>query len=179
MVQGRRRDIGLGGAANVDLAEACEEARRLRKIAKAGGDPIAERQAKDGVPSLEAAARDANEKLKPGWRKGGVHIRHRIASLERHVFPTLGGRPIDTTTSGDRLTVLTPIWHENPETARRERQRLRHVMQWAKGAGHYRGENPVDIASARPPRPARARSVVSGRARSTSRMPYGRFPERG
>ncbi|CAH1694890.1 hypothetical protein CHELA1G11_21703 [Hyphomicrobiales bacterium] len=42
VVQGRRRDIGLGGASLVTLAEAREKALTYRKIARAGGDPLAD-----------------------------------------------------------------------------------------------------------------------------------------
>ena len=44
VVQGKRQDIGLGGLALVSLAEAREEATKLRKIARSGGSPIAERR---------------------------------------------------------------------------------------------------------------------------------------
>lgn len=146
MVRGRRRDIGLGGVSYVDLGDARDEARRLRRIAKAGGDPVAERRAKAGVPTFEQAAREVYATLKPGWREGGVHVKHWIASLELHAFPVIGDRPVDTIQSGDVLEVLTPIWFRIPETARRVRQRMRHVMTWAKGKNLYLGENPVDAA---------------------------------
>ncbi len=71
-VQGRRRDIGLGGISWVSLAEARDKARKYRKIAKDGGDPLAEKRAKEGMPTFEEAARTVYETLKPGWRKGGV-----------------------------------------------------------------------------------------------------------
>ena len=44
VVKGKRCDLGLGGVTFVSLAEAREEARRLRRIARTGGDPIAERR---------------------------------------------------------------------------------------------------------------------------------------
>lgn len=152
MVRGRRRDIGLGGASYVELGEARDEARRLRKLAKAGGDPVVERKAKEGVPTFEQAAREVYGTLKPGWREGGVHVKHWIASLERHAFPVIGDRPVDTIQSGDVLEVLTPIWFRIPETARRVRQRMRHVMTWAKGKNLYPAENPVDAAKGSLPR---------------------------
>ncbi|MBW3168178.1 Arm DNA-binding domain-containing protein [Qipengyuania flava] len=52
-----RRDIGLGGWPDCSLAEARELARRLRKVAKAGGDPIAARDKKEVVsPTFREAA---------------------------------------------------------------------------------------------------------------------------
>src|SRR3954463_3168846 len=44
VVHGRRRDIGLGGSQLVSLSEARESALRYRKLARAGGDPIAEKR---------------------------------------------------------------------------------------------------------------------------------------
>ena len=56
VVHSRRRDIGLGSASLVSLAEAREAARRLRKIARAGGDPLAQR-GKETLTFAEAAKR--------------------------------------------------------------------------------------------------------------------------
>jgi integrase len=169
-VQGRRRDIGLGGISWVSLAEAREKAREARKIAKDGRDPITERKAVKDAPSFEIAARTAYEHLKPGWRKGGVHVKHWISSLENHAFPVIGNKPINTIQSGDVLAVLQPIWFKVPETARRVLQRMRHVMQWAKGANLYAGENPVDAAKGSLPR-------HSGEARRHHpAVPYAEVP---
>ena len=169
-VHGRRRDIGLGGISWVSLAEAREKARAFRKIAKDGGDPLAERRAKEGMPTFEEAARTVYEISKPGWRKGGVHVKHWISSLERHAFPVIGARSIDTIQSGDVLAVLQPIWFEIPETARRVKQRIRQVMAWAKGANFYTGENPVTAAEGSLPR------HVAGQVQHYAAMPYDALP---
>lgn len=151
-VLGRRRDIGLGGVSWVPLAEAREKARALRKIAKDGGDPLASRNRARDMPTFEAIARKVHEINRPGWREGGVHIKHWIRSLEMYVFPSIGSMPINTIQSADILAVLQPMWFEKPETARRVRQRLRQVMAWAKGANLYTDENPVDRAAGSLPR---------------------------
>lgn len=53
VVQGRRRDIGLGSARLVPLAEAREKATAYRRIARDGGDPLAEkRKAQRVVPTF-------------------------------------------------------------------------------------------------------------------------------
>ena len=44
VVQGRRRDIGLGSVNIVSLDDARETALRFRRIARSGGDTIAERR---------------------------------------------------------------------------------------------------------------------------------------
>jgi hypothetical protein len=57
VVKGRRCDIGLGSVALVSLADAREEARRLRQVARAGGDPLSDRrQERRAVPSFADAA---------------------------------------------------------------------------------------------------------------------------
>ena len=43
------------------------------------------------------------------------------------------------------LAILTPIWHDKPETARRVRQRIGAVMKWAVAMG-YRPDNPAGDA---------------------------------
>jgi Arm DNA-binding domain len=44
MVQGKRRDIGLGGLRLVSLAEARTKALEYRKLARGGGNPIEARR---------------------------------------------------------------------------------------------------------------------------------------
>ncbi len=68
IVQGKRRDIGLGGCKLVTLAEAREMALTFRKIARAGGDPLAERRKQRMViPTFEQAAPVHAEHL-PTWK---------------------------------------------------------------------------------------------------------------
>ena len=43
-----------------------------------------------------------------------------------------------------RADVLTPIWTVKPETARRLKQRMKVVFDWAKASGFCRGDNPTD-----------------------------------
>jgi Arm DNA-binding domain len=58
VIHNRRTDIGLGGLSLVSLAEAREEATRLRKIARDGGDPIAERRkARSSAPTCQRPLR--------------------------------------------------------------------------------------------------------------------------
>ena len=51
-------------------------------------------------------------------------------------------------TTPDVLAILTPIWHDKPETARRVRQRIGAVMKWAVAMGH-RQDNPAGDALGR------------------------------
>ena len=66
-VKRKRCDIGLGGARDVSLAEVREKAAELRKIAKAGGDPLAERRNRTSIPTFaEAAALVYEQHRTPG-----------------------------------------------------------------------------------------------------------------
>ena len=51
-------------------------------------------------------------------------------------FPRIRAVPVSEVTTADGLAVLTPIWHDKPETARRVRQRIGAVMKWAVAMGY-------------------------------------------
>lgn len=139
MVFAKRREFGLGSAKLIKPNEARDEARRLRKVARQGGDPEVLR--KKASLTFEQAARKKHAELLPSWRPG--HGDRWISSLERYVFPVLGAKRIDTISTADVLGVLTPIWVTKHDTARRVLQRVRVVFDWAKGLGHYPHENPT------------------------------------
>lgn len=145
MVHGRRKDIGLGGCSLVSLKDARELAARLRKVARAGGDPVAERD-KDKRRSLsfEEAARMVHaEQIVPNNRNA-KHVAQWLSTLESYAFPHIGKRPLHALTADDMLRVLAPIWTEKAETARRVKQRLRTVLDWATAKGERDGVNPVE-----------------------------------
>lgn len=144
IVQGRRRDIGLGGASIVTLSEAREKASAFRKIARDGGDPLAERRkAKLTVPTFAEAAETVHGEHKASW-DNGKHVAQWITTLRTYVNPQIGTKPVDQIDTPDILKVLSPIWLTKPETARRVRQRIGAVLNWAKAAGFRTGDNPVE-----------------------------------
>lgn len=148
-IRGKRRELGLGSASLKSLAEARETALENRKHARSGGDPLhAKREAK-AVLSFEEAARKVHKLHSPTWRNA-KHAAQFISTLETYVFPRMGRVRVSDVTTADVLGVLTPIWLEKPETARRVRQRIGTVMTWAVAQG-WRQDNPADtIASALP-----------------------------
>lgn len=144
VVQGRRRDIGLGGASLVSLAEARDIAQAYRKIAREGGDPLAaRREARKIVPTFKDASATVHAEHQVSW-KNAKHAQQWINTLNRYAFPVIGDYRVDAISTPDILRVLSPIWLTKPETARRVRQRLSTVMDWAKAAGYRIGDNPVD-----------------------------------
>ena len=147
VIKKKRTDIGLGGINIVSLAQAREDATRLRKIARAGGDPLAERRtARRVTPTFEAAAQTVHSAHQASWRNP-KHVTQWINTLKQYVFPIFGQKQVDQVESADVLKALNPIWLPKPETARRVLQRIRTVFDWAKASGHRSGDNPVDGVS--------------------------------
>ena len=136
--------LGLGGYPLVSLAEARNAAFANRQRARAGGDPRAEKRHGQGAPTVEEAAAEVLEQQRPGWRNA-KHARDWPRSLRVYAFPRIGAMPVSEVTTADVLAVLTPIWHDKPETARRVRQRIGAVMKWAVAMGH-RPDNPAGDA---------------------------------
>jgi integrase len=136
---------GLGPVSLVGLAEAREKAQRLRKVAREGGDPIAERDRERRVSlTFEAAARKVHAEHVVPHNRNAKHVAQWLSTLETYAFPTMGKLPVHAVEEADVLRVLAPIWTDKPETGRRVRQRVRTVLDWARTAGHRDGVNPVE-----------------------------------
>ena len=144
LVKGKRSDIGLGGFSLVSLAQARDEAARLRKIARNHGDPLAERRAaRKKILTFEQAARQVHTEHKPSW-KNPKHADQWINTLTEYVFPVFGSKQVDAVETNDVKAALLPIWLTKSETARRVRQRINTVFDWSKATGLRPGDNPCD-----------------------------------
>lgn len=170
-VDGRRRDIGLGSTATVTLKEAREKADELRRMYQRGADPLAERRAAKlaaaVIPTFRDAAIAAHGEHKDGWR----NLKHRadwLSSLERYAFPTLGGIRVDLIDAPTVRDTLLPIWLDRPETARRVRQRINLVVDWAAAKGYRPTLDLSGIAKALPRQPKSESHFAA--------MPYEQVP---
>ena len=152
-VAGRRRDIGLGNAVVVTLAEAREAARENARIVRGGGDPLAIRREAKAIPTFEAAARAVHADHRDTWRSAR-HVHDFIASLETHAFPRIGRMRIDHVGPADVLAVLSPIWTKVPATAQRVHQRISLVMKYAV-AQEWRKDDPAAAITEALPKLAR------------------------
>lgn len=149
VISGKRRDVGLGSASLVSLAEAREAALQHRKQARAGDDPQDAKRRSAAILTFEEAAKKVHELSKPTWRNE-KHGAQWLTTLTVHAVPIIGSKRISAITSADVLAVLSPIWNSHPETARRVKQRIGTVMKWAMAQG-WRSDNPADaIAKALP-----------------------------
>jgi integrase len=143
VVQGRRRDIGMGGLSIITLAEARETARQYRRIARTGGDPIVElRKAPETAPTFSEAAETVFENHRASW-DNAKHQQQWITTLRTYAYPILGDIRVDQIQTPDVLRALSPIWLTKSETARRVRQRIGTVLDWAGSVGYRQGENPT------------------------------------
>ncbi|MBV9840943.1 MAG: integrase arm-type DNA-binding domain-containing protein [Sphingomonadaceae bacterium] len=140
-VDKRRRDIGLGSVADLTLAEAREKAAVLRKVARQRRDPIAERD-KDRrpTPTFAEAAKACHADLKSQWQPKQQDAF--LSSLERHAFTALGKLRVDQVQAHHIRDLLAPIWTEIPGVARKLRQRVGTVLNYAKAKGWRESEAP-------------------------------------
>lgn len=160
MVAGNRRDIGLGSVRvdalgegsplaeipilhrkSLTLAEAREKAALLRAMARAGLNPVAERD-KDrrSAVTFEEAAKEMHADKKPGWApKTAAQF---LSTLESHAFPSLGRRYVTDISAEDIRAALVPIWQSKPAMAAKVRHRIGQVLDYAKAKGWRVAEAP-------------------------------------
>ena len=141
-IHGRRRELGLGSFPLVSLDEARARAVDNRRLARAGGDPLAEKRRARGVPTFAEAAERVWSQVRPGWRNR-KYSRDWLSGLKRYAFPRLGRMRLSEVSRADVIETLAPVWHRAPTTARRLRQRLHAVMEWAV-AMEFRADNPCE-----------------------------------
>jgi predicted Rdx family selenoprotein len=121
--RGRAKEMGLGSAASVPLADAREKAASARRKIAQGLNPIEERKRDGGIPNFGDLADDVREALSAGFRNE-KHKAQWKSTLETYAAP-LRSKPVDTITTDDVLAVLKPIWTTKAETAARVRGALR------------------------------------------------------
>ena len=159
---GRRREMGLGGYPALGLAEARRQAERWRDVAKAGRDPVKEREAdaraaRREVISLAVLTADAFEARKAELKGDGTAGRW-LSPLTLHVLPKLGKVPVTDIDQRDIRDTLAPLWHAKADTARKALNRLSIVMRHAAALGFD-----VDLQA-----PEKARALL-GKSRHVSR----------
>lgn len=140
---GKRRDFGLGSEKKVPLALARERARTVRCQIEAGIDPLAEKRKAAGIPTFREAAAKVFAENHKSW-KNAKHRAQWLSSLEAYAFPMIGEIAVNAVDAAAVRDVLVAIWLSKPETARRVRQRINTVMDWAVANGYC--ERPLLMA---------------------------------
>ena len=150
LLGGKRRDMGLGPATVVTLADARRKAIEARNQVLAGVDPIEAKRRAVATAALDAAtamsfqqaAEAYIEAMRPGW-KSAVHSAQWASTLDRYAHPIMGALPVAGIDTGLVVKVLEPIWSTKTETASRVRGRIEAILDWAKVRGFRAGENPA------------------------------------
>ena len=139
VVNGRRREMGLGGYPAVGLKDARDRAARWRQQAKLGNDPIKlrENEGREAAKTdnlLKNIAIAAFEARKAELKAEGKAGRW-FSPLELHVLPKLGQLPIEQVDQRDIADTLSKIWYSKAETARKAMNRLGIVFQYGAAMG--------------------------------------------
>ncbi|MBO3274094.1 tyrosine-type recombinase/integrase [Pseudomonas schmalbachii] len=153
-LNGKRREMGLGGFPDVSLKAARMAAVDQRKLLSAGIDPMAARDAeRERLRVSQQAAAAKSESFKKvaadyiaahraGW-KSAKHAQQWENTLATYAEPIIGHLSTDEITTAHVLEILQPIWTEKTETASRLRNRIELVLDAAKARGLRAGENPA------------------------------------
>jgi integrase len=140
----KRHERSFGPYPEVTLAEAREEALRLRQAIRRGENPLAKTQI-EATPSKPTFSTFASEFIRihaPQW-KNEKHIDQWHNTLRDYAFPIIGETPMDQITTEQILKILNPIWAEKTETASRLRGRIERVLGAATAQQLRSGLNPA------------------------------------
>ena len=157
---GKRTDKGLGGYPTVTLAVARTLTEDLRVAVRQGRATskkarklTAARAADTRGLTFREAAIQCRDTLSPRWRAPKAVVQWE-QSMSKHVYPVIGDLQVAKVVPADVRGVLQPIWTASPAIARKVKQRLKTVFDWAVDMEH-RESNPVGaFRFALPPQPA-------------------------
>lgn len=149
-LEGKQREMGLGGLSAFSLAEARERAAEQRKLLADGIDPLtvkrekllAQRMADANIITFNKAAAAYIEAHAPSW-KNPKHRQQWENTLAQHAGPELGGLPVSRIGTPQIIRVLEPIWTTKNETASRLRGRIEQILDWATVRNYRAGDNPA------------------------------------
>jgi len=147
---GRSREMGLGSARDVSLAQARAKASEARRQLTEGVDPLAAREGRRNEERLRKAGTisfdDCAEKYiaahRASWRND-KHAEQWQNTLDTYASPVIGELAVGDVDTALVLRVLEPIWATKPETASRLRGRIEHILDYARVRGYRAGENPA------------------------------------
>lgn len=142
-INGKRHDLGLGSYAEVSLAEARDQARRLRSDIRNGIDPMAAKRDQKLARKQETARSKSFREVAEAYFESGkldqisnIKARQQWPStLRTYAFPIIGDKRLSDLTPLDVKAVLDPIWTSKPETAKRVKDRIAKVIDWAIASG--------------------------------------------
>ena len=176
-VTSKLRDMGLGPAWDVSLAEARERATELRRMLRDGQDPLATKHVQRTDAKLKHEKRTPFgrcaelyiETHRSGW-KNPKHAAQWDSTL-RTYCEQIWKLPVDAIDTALVMKCLDPIWTTKTETASRLRGRMESVLAWASRLGDRTAylivENSVSVP---PTSPIGARVNRRSNSRRCSRL---------
>ena len=148
-VNDKQHHMGLGSCEYVSLQEARQRAWEAQRQRLNGVDPLeakhearAARTSPTTTKTFAEAAREYLVAHEAGWR-GHSSLRQWQHCLKNHIFPTLGRKPVNVITTADVHATLSLIWTTIPETARRARNRIELILDFAAAHEWRKGDNPA------------------------------------
>jgi integrase len=152
---GKRRDFGLGSEKKISLAQARIDAAKVRVQIEVGLDPLTERRKAAGIPTFREASALVYGEQRAAWRNG-KHAKQWLQTLETYAFPKLGDVSVNLIEAGQVRDLLADIWLSKNETARRVRQRIGAVIDWAVGKGYREASLPMAVINRALPKIAKS-----------------------
>ena len=162
-IDGKRREIGLGGYPAVSLTDARKTALSNLASVKSGKSVATKRRAqgekaapkttaRKTAPTFEETARQVHALNAAKWDSKTAS--NWIQRAERYVFPAFGSDPVNEVSRAQVIELLTPYWTTKEETARRLRLICKQTFASAQAYG-LRDDNPAgpEIDAALPPMP--------------------------
>lgn len=158
-VEGIRFERGLGAFPNVGLSDARAKARHIQSELAKGCNPFKEADdRKRHAREKRAEINTRREQLTPfhqvvfqyyqihypTWTE--KHAQVWISMFRNHVFGPLGDRPVNEISTVELGGLLAPLVISKPDTAKRLRQRIEAVFEWAIVSGLYKGLNPARLS---------------------------------
>lgn len=146
MVAGRRVSRGLGSYPDITLEAARTKAEDLRRAAREGRDfakQIKVERAKGSLSFRQAFERYFEDIKRPSL-KPNRHAARWPISMENHVYPKLGERPVAEIDASEIIALLQPIWHTKRETANRVLQRISIIFKSTIVRGDRLTANPCE-----------------------------------
>ncbi|MAV75540.1 MAG: integrase [Cellvibrionales bacterium] len=154
MLNNRRRDMGLGSLQAIGLSEARAVRADQQRLLTQGIDPIEHRKASK-AEHLIKLAKASNENitfsqcaeeyinLKASEWRSSKSKQQWSNTMRDYVYPVMGSLPVSKISQEEVLKALNPIWNKKTETAKRVRQRIEAVLDYAKAKFYREGHNPA------------------------------------
>lgn len=173
-LNGKRREMGLDSYPDIELSKARAKASEYRNLVRDGVDPIDTRKIEVAeIPCFTCCAANYIRAHRTGW-KNAKHARQWVSTLKTYARPVIGNKPVDKISTEDILKILSPIWTEKTETAKRVQGRIENVLDFAAAHKYRDANNParwrghLDMLL---PKPSRVKTI-----RHLPAMPYDEVP---